>query len=93
MNAISFLNKNSLKTALKELKKIGYKTNRISPQIIAQNNKFIFYKKKEIKEGFCILYWKGNGEEILKVLIKNGINSEWNFKPNSNIKIDLNVKQ
>lgn len=60
---------------------------------IEKIDKAIFYHRQDnndlIKEGKCYLSWTGNGNEIVLILNKHGIHTEWDGSIDKRIMINL----
>jgi hypothetical protein len=60
----------------------------------AKAEKAVFYHRQNTQDlqekNSCHLSWSGNGEEIVSVLQKHGIKTEWDGNENKKIFIDLN---
>lgn len=92
--------KNALNLAFEELGSMGYfsKQNFWCCQTCAWNaipieesDKAVFFHAQDAedlrKKGECYLSWSGNGEEIISVLNKHGIQTDWEGSETQRIKI------
>jgi len=97
------MNKSNLTEAFKELRKIGYfaRQNFQCCQTCAwaevpdeKGERAVFYHNQDNSElrstGECHLAWSGNGNEIVSVLNKHGVKTEWDGSENKRIKININ---
>lgn len=91
-----------LTLAFKELRKSGYfaRQNFRCCQSCAQAaisdeeaKKTVFYHRQDAdnlkEDGSCYLTWAGNGKEIVSVLNKYGIETDWDESQNTRIKITI----
>lgn len=92
--------KKGLTPAFEELRSLGYFAmqnfcccqtcgwNAITDE---QAKKAVFYHGQDAedlrKKGECYVSWDGNGEEIISVFNKHGIQTEWNGNKETRIKI------
>ena len=97
------IDKSRITEAFKELRKLGYfaRQNFLCCQSCAwsevpneKSEKVVFYHNQDNdnlkSEGKCHLAWSGDGNEIVSVLNKHGVKTEWDGSSNTRIKIDIN---
>ncbi len=97
------IDKSRITEAFKELRKLGYfaRQNFLCCQSCAwyavpeeKSEKVVFYHSQDndslMRKGKCHLAWSGNGTEIVSVLNKNGVKTEWDGNSNTRILIDIN---
>jgi hypothetical protein len=97
------VDKGKITNAFKELRKLGYfaRQNFLCCQTCAwyavpdeKAEKAVFYHNQDnsrlINEGSCNLAWAGDGNEIVSVLNKHGIKTEWDGSDSKRIVIDIN---
>lgn len=90
--------KTLLTVAFRELRKLGYfaRQNFLCCQTCAwadvpddKANKAVFYHRQDAddleKRGRCYLAWSGDGNEIVSVLQKHGLKTEWDGKETTRI--------
>ena len=97
------IDKSRITKAFSELRKLGYfaRQNFLCCQSCAwyevpkdKSEKVVFYHNQDNdnlkSEGKCHLAWAGDGNEIVSVLNKHGVKTEWDGSSNTRIKIDIN---
>ena len=97
------IDKSRITKAFSELRKLGYfaRQNFLCCQSCAwaevpenKSEKVVFYHNQDNdnlkSEGKCHLAWSGDGNEIVSVLNKHGVKTEWDGSSNTRIKIDIN---
>ena len=95
--------KSKITEAFKELRKLGYfaRQNFLCCQTCAwhgvpdeKGERAVFYHNQDNEslksDGKCHLAWSGNGTEIVSVLNKHGVKTEWDGSSNKRILIDIN---
>jgi len=97
------IDKSRITEAFRELRKLGYfaRQNFLCCQSCAwyevpkeKAEKVVFYHNQDNdrlkSEGKCHLAWAGDGNEIVSVLNKHGVKTEWDGSSNTRIVIDIN---
>lgn len=96
------MDKSQITSAFKELRKLGYfaRQNFTCCQTCGwasvpdeKGERAVFYHQQDnhsLKEdGECHLAWSGDGNEIVSVLNKHGVQTEWDGSDNKRIKIKI----
>jgi hypothetical protein len=96
------MNKSNLTEAFKELRKIGYfaRQNFTCCQTCAwaevpdeKGERAVFYHNQDnsqlMSTGECHLAWAGDGNEIVSVLNKHGVQTDWDGSGNKRIRIKI----
>jgi hypothetical protein len=96
------MDKSKITSAFKELRQMGYfaRQNFTCCQSCGwygvpeeKAEKAVFYHQQDnsslVQEGSCHLAWAGNGKEIVKVLNKHGVKTQWDGDSEKRIKIFL----
>ena len=97
------MSKTKITAAFKELRKLGYyaRQNYWCCQSCAwsdvpdeKSSKVVFYHNQDNddlkRKGECMLAWAGDGNEIVSVLNKHGIKTEWSGSSDKRIQININ---
>ena len=96
------MNKSMITAAFKDLRKLGYfaRQNFWCCQTCGwasvpedKADKVVFYHEQDNSQlratGECHLAWAGNGNEIVSVLNKHGIQTDWDGSDNQRIRIKI----